>query len=176
MAKPAAPHGAYRCAGEDRWIAIAVTNEQEWNALVSQMGNPSWAADEKFRSMAGRVANQDELDRLVGTWTRDQEAFALQERLQHAGIPAGVCQTAEDRVERDPQLRHLKWLIPLPHSEIGTWPVKDVPFHFTNAQVDQGGPLGRAAPCYGQDNDYVYGDLLGMSAQERAKLKEEGII
>ncbi len=176
VAKPAAPHGAYRCAGEDRWIAIAVTNEEEWTALVSQMGNPSWAADEKLRTMAGRVANQDELDRLVGTWTRDQEAFALQERLQHAGIPAGVCQTAEDRVERDPQLRHLKWLIPLPHNEIGTWPVKDVPFHFTNAQVDQGGPLGRAAPCYGQDNDYVYGDLLGMSAQERAKLKEEGII
>lgn len=176
VAKPAAPHGAYRCSGEDRWISIAVTNEDEWNALVSQMGDPAWAADEKFRTMSGRAANQDELDRLVEAWTLDQEAFTLQDRLQQAGVAAGVCQTAEDRVERDPQLRHLKWLLPLPHDEIGTWPIKNVPFHFTNAQVDQGGPLGRAAPCYGQDNDYVYRKVLGMSAQEIAELQEQGII
>ena len=73
-------------------------------------------------------------------------------------------------------MRHLNWLIPLPHPEMGTWPIKDVPFHFTNATVDQGGPFGRAAPCYGQDNDYVYGELLGMTGAERAELHEEGII
>jgi len=97
-------------------------------------------------------------------------------RLQAAGVPAGVCQTAEDRVERDPQLRHLQWLIPLPHAEVGTYPIKNVPFHFTNATVDQGGPLGRAAPCYGQDNDYVYGGLLKMTVAECAALREQGII
>ncbi len=140
------------------------------------MGNPSWAADERFRAWRNGSKNQDELDRLVGAWTLSQEAFALQERLQQAGVPAGVCQTAEDRVERDPQLRHLKWLIPLPHAEVGTWPIKDVPFHFTNATVDQGGPLGRAAPCYGQDNDYVYGELLRMTAAGTRQLAEEGII
>ena len=100
--------------------------------------------------MAARVANQDELDRLVGEWTRDQEAFALQERLQKAGVPAGVCQTAEDRVERDPQLRHLKWLIPLPHAEIGTWPIKDVPFHFTNAKSIRADRWAARRPAMGK--------------------------
>jgi crotonobetainyl-CoA:carnitine CoA-transferase CaiB-like acyl-CoA transferase len=176
VARAAAPHGVYRCAGDDRWIAIAVTSEEEWQALVAQMDTPTWAQDSKFRTMAERVANQDELDRLVGAWTADKDGFKLQEVLQNAMVPAGVCQTAEDRVERDPQLGHLKWLIPLSHREIGTWPVKDIPFHFANAAVDQGGALGRAAPCYGQDNDYVYGDLLKMTAQERSDLEKAGII
>ena len=67
-------------------------------------------------------------------------------------------------------------LIPLPNAETGKWPIKDVPFHFTKAMVDQGGPIGRASPCYGEDNDYVYGELLKMPAQERAELEKEGVI
>ncbi|MBI3801258.1 MAG: CoA transferase [Deltaproteobacteria bacterium] len=175
-AKLVAPHGAYHCAGNDRWIAIAVTTAEEWAALVREMGNPTWAQHEQFATLAARGQNQDELDRLIGAWTTDKEPFALQARLQKAGVPAGVCQTAQDRVERDPQLQHLKWLIPLSHSEIGTWPVKDVPFHFTNATVNQGGPTERAAPCYGEDNDYVYDELLKLTKQERTELEKEGII
>jgi crotonobetainyl-CoA:carnitine CoA-transferase CaiB-like acyl-CoA transferase len=91
-------------------------------------------------------------------------------------VPAGVCQTAQDRLERDPQLKHLQWLIPLRHSEIGEWPIKDVPFHFANATVNQGGPTERAAPCYGEDSDYVYDELLKLSKQERAELEKEGVI
>ncbi len=173
---PAAPHGAYRCVGEDRWIAIAVTNEDEWQALAQAMGQPDWALDARFTSLAARIINQDELDQLVTEWTHDKDAFALQDQLQQAGVPAGVCQTAQDRLERDPQLKHLEWLIPLPHSEIGTWPVKDVPFHFTKATVNQGGPTERAAPCYGEDSDYVYGELLQLSQEERDELVKEGVI
>ena len=174
--KPAAPHGAYRCAGDDRWIAIAVTDDAEWRALVREMGNPAWAEQVQFATLAARVNNQDELDCFVNEWTKDQDAFVLQARLQKAGVAAGVCQTAQDRIERDPQLQHLKWLIPLPHSEIGTWPVKDTPFHFTHATVNQGGPTERAAPCYGEDNDYVYDELLQLTKQERAELEKEGVI
>jgi len=174
--KPAAPHGAYRCAGDDRWIAIAITNDEEWQALVREMGAPTWAQQEKFSTLFARTQNQDELDRLVSEWTKDQEPFALQERLQKAGVPAGVCQTAQDRIERDPQLRHLQWLIPLKHSEIGEWPIKDAPFHFTNGVVNQGGPTERAAPCYGEDNEYVYDELLKLTKQERAELEKEGVI
>ena len=173
---PAAPHGAYRCTGDDRWIAIAVTNEEEWRAFVQVMGQPDWALDARFTSLAARIVNQDELDQLVTEWTHDKDAFALQDQLQPAGVPAGVCQTAQDRLERDPQLKHLEWLIPLPHSEIGTWPVKDVPFHFTKATVNQGGPTERAAPCYGEDSDYVYGELLQLSQEERDELVKEGVI
>jgi crotonobetainyl-CoA:carnitine CoA-transferase CaiB-like acyl-CoA transferase len=166
--RPAAPHGAYPCAGKDRWIAIAVFGDEEWRPLVAEMGNPAWARDPKFASLATRIINQDELDARVAQWTREQEPFALQERLQKAGVPAGVCQTSEDRVERDPQLEHLKWLIPLPNAEVA--------FHFARATVDQGGPIGRASPCYGEDNDYVYGELLKMPASERAELEKEGVI
>ncbi len=174
--RPAAPHGAYQCAGTDRWIAIAVSNDDQWRALAAEMDNPAWTREAGFGSLAARIVNQDELDRRVGEWTHDKEPFALQDRLQKAGVPAGVCQTTEDRVERDPQLKHLKWLIPLPNAEVGTWPIKDVPFHFSNATVDQGGPIGRASPCYGEDNDYVYGELLKLSAQERSELEKEGVI
>ena len=180
--KPAAPHGAYPCASaeqdaeNDRWIAIAATSEEEWRALVQEMGNPDWAGQTQFASLAERVKHQDELDRLVSAWTKEHEPFGLQERLQAAGVPAGVCQTAQDRIERDPQLKHLNWLIPLNHTEIGTWPVKDIPFHFTNGQVSQGGPTERAAPCYAEDNDYVYKELLGLSQAEMDAFQEKGII
>ncbi len=180
--KPAAPHGAYPCASaeqdaeNDRWIAIAATSEEEWRALVQEMGNPDWAGQTQFASLAERVKHQDELDRLVSAWTKEQEPFGLQERLQAAGVPAGVCQTAQDRIERDPQLKHLNWLIPLNHTEIGTWPVKDIPFHFTNGRVSQGGPTERAAPCYAEDNEYVYKELLGLSQAEMDAFQEKGII
>ena len=174
--KPAAPHGAYPCVGDDRWIAIAATTEEEWQALVREMGHPEWPQRPQFVSLSERMKNQDELDRLVADWTKDQEPFVLQARLQAAGVPAGVCQTAQDRIERDPQLKHLDWLIPLEHSEVGTWPIKDIPFHFTNATVDQGGPTERAAPCYAEDNDYVYKDLLGLSQEEMDTFAAEGII
>ena len=177
---PAAPHGAYPCAGQgaekDRWIALAVTSEEEWQALVRVMGNPDWAAQERFASLAERIKHQDELDRLVSAWTQAQEPFGLQERLQAVGVPAGVCQTAQDRIERDPQLKHLNWLLPLEHTEIGTWPIKDIPFHFANGQVSQAGPTERAAPCYAEDNEYVYKELLGLSQAEMDACKAEGVI
>jgi crotonobetainyl-CoA:carnitine CoA-transferase CaiB-like acyl-CoA transferase len=153
-----------------------VTTEEEWRALVREMGDPAWARQDRFATLAARVRHQDDLDHLVEEWTKDKEPFALQERLQRAGVPAGVCQTAQDRIDHDPQLKHLNWLIPLPHREIGTWPVKDVPFHFTHATVNQGGPTERAAPCYGEDNTYVYGELLQLTEQERAELEREGVI
>jgi crotonobetainyl-CoA:carnitine CoA-transferase CaiB-like acyl-CoA transferase len=83
--KLAAPHGAYRCVGSDRWVAIAVTNDEEWRAFVREMGTPSWTQQERFATLSKRILNQDELDALVTEWTKDQEPFALQERLQRPG-------------------------------------------------------------------------------------------
>jgi crotonobetainyl-CoA:carnitine CoA-transferase CaiB-like acyl-CoA transferase len=176
--QPAAPHGAYRCAGPgaDRWIAIAARNEDEWRGLVKEMGQPGWSADPKFATMAARIANQDELDRLMEAWTREHDGYALQERLQKAGVPAGVCQRAQDRLELDPQLKHLKWMIDLPHSYVGTWPHRDIAWHFANLESDQGGPTRRSAPCYGEDNDYVYGELLKLSKAEQDRLRRDGVI
>jgi crotonobetainyl-CoA:carnitine CoA-transferase CaiB-like acyl-CoA transferase len=174
--KPAAPHGAYPCAGEDRWLAVACFTEEEWQALTEVAGHPEWRAAGIFATLASRLANQDALDAVVGEWTRRQDAYDAMTRLQAAGVPAGVCQRAEDRCDRDPQLMALEWLTEVTGTKIGRWPVAEVPVKMNESPPYIGGPVDRGAPCYGEDNAYVYGELLGMSAQEIAGLADEGVI
>jgi crotonobetainyl-CoA:carnitine CoA-transferase CaiB-like acyl-CoA transferase len=174
--KPAAPHGAYRCAGDDAWLAIACFDQVQWEALAKAAGHPEWVTDARFATLTDRLAHQDPLDALVESWTRTQERYEAMARLQAAGVPAGVCQTAADRCERDPQLAHLGWLTEVTGTEIGTWPVAEVPVHMSATPPFIGGPIDRAAPCYGEDNERVYGGILGMSGAEIAALKQEGVI
>ena len=129
--KPAAPHGAYRCAGTDRWIAIACFTDAEWRALAQVAGHGAWLEDRRFDTLAHRLAHQDALDALVEAWTRTQDAYDCMMALQRAGVPAGVCQNAEDRCDHDPQLRHLKWLTEVTGTKIGTWPVYELPMKFS---------------------------------------------
>jgi crotonobetainyl-CoA:carnitine CoA-transferase CaiB-like acyl-CoA transferase len=174
--KPAAPHGAYRCRGEDDWLAIACFDEEEWQALAKLAGHPEWTSDGRFATLAARLAHQDALDALVESWTREQDRYDAMHRLQRAGIPAGVCQDAADRCERDPQLAHLEWLTEVTGSEIGTWPIAELPIALSATPAHMGGPIDRGAPCYGEDNARVYGDWLGLSPVEIAALRAEGVI
>jgi crotonobetainyl-CoA:carnitine CoA-transferase CaiB-like acyl-CoA transferase len=170
-----APHGAFPCRGSDEWIALAVQNDEQWRSMVAEMGSPGWA-DARFADTTGRKEREDELDRLVAGFTSGQDRYELMVRLQKRGIPAGVVQNAADRYERDPQLKARSYFVPLPHSEIGTWPIEGFPAKFQNTPVDVGSLPGRAAPMMGEDNDYVYRDLLGLTAEEIATLKEEWVI
>ena len=172
----AAPHGAYRCKGDDRWIAISCFDDAEWHALCRVAGCPAWADDPRFATLEARLANQNELDRLVGAWTVQTEAFDCMSRLQAAGVPAGVCQTAEDRCDRDPQLRTLDWLTEVEGTKIGRWPVAGVPFKLARTPGHVGGVTNRGAPCYGEDNEYVLGELLGHSTADIRRFEEEGVI
>ncbi len=174
--KPAAPHGIYRCEGTDRWIAIACFTDEEWHNLSEAAGRPDWTRDQRFATLEGRLAHQDELDARVTSWTRSQDAFGLMHTLQRAGVAAGVCQTAEDRYEHDPQLQALDWLTEVTGSEIGTWPVKEFPVKMSATPPFMGGALDRGAPCYGEDNEYVYGELLGFSSSQIEDLAAEGVI
>ncbi len=174
--KPAAPHGVYPCAGEDRWLAIACFTEAEWRALVKVAGHPEWGEDGRFGDLAGRLLHQDALDALVGEWTKSQDAYEAMLSLQQAGVPAGVCQTAEDRCDHDPQLAALAWLTEVTGTKIGRWPIAEVPVKMSESPAYIGGRLDRGAPCYGEDNHYVYGELLGMSSQEIDALAAEGVI
>ena len=97
-------------------------------------------------------------------------------RLQAAGVPAGVCQTAQDRYEVDPQLAHLGWLVELPQTEIGTWPVKDHPVRMSETPARMGGPSNRSGPNYGEDTDAVLGGILGLDAEEIAGLRARGVV
>ncbi|MFC3173717.1 CoA transferase [Novosphingobium bradum] len=174
--KPAAPHGAYRCQGTDRWLTIACFGEAEWQALVRVAGDPDWARDPRFATLAARLAHQDTLDKAISGWTAQWDAYALMHALQGAGVAAGVCQTAEDRCDHDPQLAALEWLTEVTGTKIGTWPVAEVPVKLSETPTWIGGPTNRGAPCYGEDNEYVYGDLLGMSSGEIGRLVDQGII
>ncbi|MGE3832519.1 MAG: CaiB/BaiF CoA transferase family protein, partial [Parvibaculaceae bacterium] len=172
----AAPHGAYRCQGEDRWIAIACFDDEQWRALARIANRDGWLTDSRFASREARMANQDALDIAIGGWTKDLDAYDCMQRLQSAGVPAGVCQTAEDRCDRDPQLRALEWLTEVNGTKIGTWPVAEAPFKLARTPAHIGGLINRGAPCYGEDNEYVLGELLGHSTAQIRLFEQEGII
>jgi crotonobetainyl-CoA:carnitine CoA-transferase CaiB-like acyl-CoA transferase len=171
-----APHGAYPCLGSDEWIAIAVQTDAQWQALVAEVGSPDWARDSRFEHADERKAHEDDLDRLMAEFTKSQQRYDLMNRLQQRGIPAGAVQKSVDRCERDLQLKDRGYFVPLPHSEIGTWPVEGFPAKFQKMPVEIGGLTGRGAPVMGEDNDRVYRDVLGLQPEEIAALREDWII
>jgi len=171
-----APHGAYPCRGADEWIAIAIQNDDQWRSLTTVLGSSELAQDTRFVTASGRKASEDELDRRLAEITRKEDRYDLMERLQARNIPAGVVQKSSDRAERDPQLKHRGYFVQLPHSEIGSWPIEGFPAKFSNMVADVGGLPSRAAPMMGEDNDYVYREILGLSSEEIAELKEVLII
>lgn len=172
----AAPHGIYPCAGSDRWIAIACSDDVQWAALGAAAGAPGWATDPAWATLDGRVADQDRLDRAIAAWTAGEDRYELMHRLQAAGVAAGVCQNAEDRCDTDPQLAHLGWLTEVTGTKIGTWPVAEVPVRLHDTPPHVGGPVQRGAPGYGEDNEYVLAELLGMSPAEIGRLAADGVI
>lgn len=173
--KPAAPHGVYPCVGDDKWLAIACFNDGEWQALCNVAQRPDWASDSRFADLTSRLANQDALDEAVGQWTKTGDGRRMMEALQKAGVPAGVCQTTEDRCDNDPQLVALEWLTEVTGTKIGRWPVAEVPVKLSESPAYVGGRIDRGAPCYGEDNEYVYGELLGMTTKEIADLEADGV-
>lgn len=167
----AAPHGVYPCRGEDRWCAIAVFTDQEWRSFCRVLGNPPWTQEERFATLLGRKKNEDELDSLVAEWTLNHRAEEVMERLQQAGVAAGVVQNAQD-LHLDPQLlyRHHFW--ELEHLEMGVHRYNALAFHLSASPAQP----RRAAPCLGQDNEYVLKELLDMSEEEYVDLLLSGVL
>jgi crotonobetainyl-CoA:carnitine CoA-transferase CaiB-like acyl-CoA transferase len=174
--KLAAPHGAYRTKGEDRWIAIACFTDEQWHRLASVLRPEDLPADVRFLTLSERLARHEDLDEILADTVKDWDPFELMTRLQDSGVPAGVCQTAEDRYEWDPQLKHLEWLVELNQTEMGTWPVKEIPVKYSHTPPYIGGRLDRSGPNYGEDNEYVLSSLLGLSACEIELLREDRVI
>jgi crotonobetainyl-CoA:carnitine CoA-transferase CaiB-like acyl-CoA transferase len=167
----AAPHNVYRCKGEDRWCAVAVFNDGEWQGFKRALGNPAWVEDERFATLSSRLSNNKELDNLVAAWMGELPADEAMSRLQGNGVAAGVVQDAAD-LARDPQLKARGFFIELKHPELGDTVADATPIKLSGATAG----YHRAAPTQGQDNDYVYGELLGMSADEVSELRKNGVI
>ncbi|MDY7030809.1 MAG: CoA transferase [Thermodesulfobacteriota bacterium] len=167
----AAPYGCYRCLGEDRWCVIAVFNDEEWEALCNAMGHPSWTNETKFSTMLKRARYAEELDQLLEKWTVTQRPEDLVLLLQESGVPAGVVQDAQD-ISNDPQLAARNYFTRLEHPVLGKTTTDTSPVRFSDIITDG----WKAAPLLGEDNGYVYRDLLGMSEKKLIAYREKWII
>ncbi len=157
----AAPHGCYRAAGDDEWCAIAIHTDADW-ARFATIVDTAWARETRFRTAGGRLANVRALDQLVETWTRSRTAHEAADTLQRAGIAAGAVQHVEDLMQRDPHLAARHLFEELPHLAKGTVMATGVPLGLTGTP----GCSGRTGARVGEDNAYVFGQLLGMSTAE----------
>ena len=166
----AAPHGAYRCQGEDRWCTIAVFDDGQWQRFIKVLGSPRWAQQNKFSTLAQRKENEDELDHLVEEWTSKHSPEVVMQYMIDARVPSGIVQNAQDLFDRDPQLKSREYLKMLNHPEIGICAHSRPPMLLseTPAQLN-------TAPCLGQDTAYVCLELLNMDSQEFVELMDEGV-
>jgi benzylsuccinate CoA-transferase BbsF subunit len=167
----AAPQGVYPCAGEDRWCAIAIDTDAQWRALCAEMGHAVWAARDDLATAAGRLGHQDELDRGLSAWTREQEQRALGRRLRAAGVPAGEVQRSSDLLA-DPQYAHRGFYRTLEHAEMGRIPYAGHQYRIAGYAH---GPR-TAAPVLGEHSVEVLGSLLGLSDEEIAAAFAAGAI
>jgi benzylsuccinate CoA-transferase BbsF subunit len=167
----AAPCGVYRCKGEDRWCALAVANDEEWQGFKKALGSPPWAEAKRFATLASRLKNKKALDSLIEDWTKTHPAGEVMALLQAQGVAAGVVQSAAD-LAKDPQLKERGFFIELDHPEMGRTVSDATPVRLSDTPPR----YSRPAPLPGQDNDYVYGEILGLSESEINKLKKQGVI
>jgi crotonobetainyl-CoA:carnitine CoA-transferase CaiB-like acyl-CoA transferase len=173
---PAGPHGVYRCACEgdddDRWVAISVRSQAQWERFTEAIGSPAWSRDPRFSTLYMRMRNRAELDANISGFTRGRRAEDVMSLLQAAGIPAGLVSNGKDLCARDPQLKARGFWRELSLSEGGATRVTGVPFKLAG----ESGVARACAPEIGENNDYVLGTLLGLGRAEREELIAEGAI
>jgi len=176
-----APHGVYRCRGEDRYCAIAVFREQEWQALCRVLGNPGWSQGPQFATILERIRNQDQLDELIGQWTIQHSAEEVMEKMQQAGVAASVVAQGRDLYES----LHLKsrgFYQKTKYYEAergkvasewkeGTSIAWSTPVRLSETPMEFG-----QYSNIGEDNPYVFGELLGISSGEIERLRAEEVI
>jgi benzylsuccinate CoA-transferase BbsF subunit len=169
-----APHGCYPCKktkDEAEWIAIAVSNQKEWKALCKLMGNPAWTKREEFGDELSRWKNQEQLEEHLKGWTRQYGSYELAEALQKAGVTAAASLSTK-QCTHDKHLEDREFFIKTEHPVLGKVTLTGLPFRFSDT------PKGNynVAPLLGQHNEYVFGELLGLSKEEIRKLTEEKVL
>ncbi|MDD5702523.1 MAG: CoA transferase [Dehalococcoidales bacterium] len=167
----AAPHGIYRCKGEDRWCAIAVFSDEEWLEFCKVIGRPSLSQDLRFSTLLNRKRNEDELDRIVESWTGLYDPETVMNLLQASGVAAGLVSNGQD-LAADPQLQHYRFFEEVEHPAMGRLAYTHGP-SFKLSETDY--EVGRAN-LIGEHNDYVFSQVLGFSDEEWSQLVSEGVI
>jgi benzylsuccinate CoA-transferase BbsF subunit len=167
----AAPHGAYRCKGEERWCAIAVLDDRQWQSFCRVIDRPEALTDPRFSTLLERKRNEDELDQWVTGWTTTRTAEDVMHILQGAGVPAGILETGEDLLEKDPQIKFRGTFREVDHPRMGTHHPPGSPFLMSSAKDEI-----RRAPLLGEHNEYVLRQILGKSDSEIADLVINGAV
>ena len=166
-----APHGVYRCAGDDRWIAIEIHSAEQWRSLCDLIGRMDLGTDSSLDTAQGRKAREEELDRAIGAWTSeidDAEAFHI---LQRAGVPCGLSLDM-GRLHAEPQLKEGGYLKPIEYPDGTERALPTLPWRFDGSPDFHLAP----APELGRDSGYVYSELLGLSDAEIEVLTKERVI
>ena len=163
----AVPHGAFACEGEDRWVAIACWTDDEWARLTGFLGFD----DPSLATLEARLERVDDVEAAVEAWTATRTREEIADLLQAAGIQAVPVYDFGD-VHDDPQIAHREHFVTLTHPYMG-----DGLYERTGTRVGNT-PHGydRPGPTLGQDNDWVLGELLGVSADERKRLEADGAL
>ncbi len=167
-----APHNVYPCAGEDRWCAISVEDDGAWQRFCGVLERDTWLEDARYETPAARIEHRDALDREVAEWTRQHSPHEVMQRLQAAGVAAGVVASIEDIYEHDPHLRARGFFEDIPHLVKGSVVASGVPLGLSETP----GRTWRAGAGFGCDNDYVFGELLGLDAETLARHRASGAI
>jgi benzylsuccinate CoA-transferase BbsF subunit len=167
----AAPHGCFRCQGDDRWCALSVRDDSEWRAFCRVVGRAELVSDARFTDLAARLQNRAALDEIVEQWTLARSAEEVMNKLQHADVPAAVVQTGADLLS-DVQLRHRNYFASFAESLIGPFeiPRSGITFRGTTEE-----PL-RLPNRFGADNDAILGELLGYDSATIAQWRREEIL
>ncbi len=166
-----APHNCYRCQGEDKWVSIAVSTDEEWQALCQAVGHPEWITNDKFRDQASRWQNQDELDTLIEEWTASRIHYQVMETLQKAGVPA-MPSFSNEELFHNPHLKERGTYVPVQHPEEGKLIVLAPPWKLSGTP----GQVHDAAPLLGQHTEKVFLELLGMTSEEITTLVDKKIL
>ena len=166
-----APHGVYRCAGDDQWIAITPRNEEEWGELAAY-AERDWPDDARFATLASRIDHRDALNEAIEAWTVAHDKYALMDALQSRGVPAGAVQSSPEWLA-DRQLDARGFFVDL--EVTGTGPMRFAGTPLVTA-AGRGTERWTPAPGLGAHNHDVLGGLLGMSDEEIAGLESRGII
>ncbi len=167
----AAPHGCYRCQGEDRWCVISARTEDEWRAFVRTVGKPELQSDPRFVDLPSRLENRRALDVIVEGWTKERTAEDVMALLQGAGVPAGVVQTGADLL-KDPQLRQRNYFSSFAGSLIGPFEIPRSGFVFRGVIEE---PL-RLPHRFGEDNESILGELLGYDPATIEEWRQQEIL
>jgi crotonobetainyl-CoA:carnitine CoA-transferase CaiB-like acyl-CoA transferase len=166
-----APHGVFRTRDDDRWLTIAVRSDGEWDALVRLMEAPALLADSRFASASARHANRRALHDEIETWTKTLDAEEAEQALQKAGIAAHISCNMRD-ITDDRHLRDRGVIVDVSDSEGQRRAALRAPIRFSRSEVG----MERGTPRLGEDEDYVFGELLNMSTEERQSLIDQQVI